>query len=182
MATFAAIVAVLALTNGVHSFMSSYKANFTFTCPDKHALMTMESFDNTGVHDRIWHFDCHEMEGIPLGQCQWLPPNHDLGKTDNSKCGNDMVVAGVKSMYPDNHFVRINDRQWSYRCCQLGPNYILHACNYTDYLNDYHDQMGYTLPDGWFISGVNSVYDSRQRDRRYKLDVCLLSQVISSIG
>jgi len=179
----ASVVILLALTKEnlmmpEKRYMTQYAKNFTFSCPDGHALKSIESMDQRGPDDRIWHFDCHDLEEIQITQCDWSGYQNQVHKPLNFKCGNDRVVAGVQTNFSD----RYNDRSWSFRCCSLNPSYIIHACDYTPWLNDPDKPLNYHSPAGYLISGMVSEFADHNQDRQWKVDHCKLSQIMSVVG
>merc|ERR1711963_1338828 len=165
----------------ISDFMTDFKSNWTFVCPQGKALQTIESSWERNQADRLWHLDCDSLEDLPLTQCDWEGYQSSFGHFDNFKCGGDRVIAGVASNY-STRWDHIVDRKFQYYCCGLGQGNVIHACEFTSPLNAINKPMGYTLPSATLISGITSTYDSRNRDRTYKLDVCKLSQIISAVG
>lgn len=70
--------------------------------------------------------------------------------------------------YHDNHY---GDRRFKAQCCTVA-NMVPVNCQYTSYINDWHQAMNYHVPVGKVIKGVTSKPCSRRRDRRWKLYLC----------
>ena len=174
----ATVALLLALTSGCTAYMTQYNKNFTFECPDGHALMTLESTSYANQGDRLWHFDCFSLDDVPLGVCEWSGFVNNLEKDINYKCGNDKVIAGLASNYTSKN----RDRRWQFKCCPLGQNYIIHGCDFTPDLNAYYGQLAYTAPDGFLISGIFGVFDYRKRDRVWRVDHCKMDKLSPAVG
>merc|ERR1712154_94588 len=159
------------------AFISEYHKNFNFSCPDGHALMTIDSNDLKG-DDRLFHFDCYDMEEAPLKNCFWGPYENQFQKPVNFRCGADRVVAGVAT----NYSAKFRDRMWMFRCCELEQSYIIHNCRFTAPLNNISGQIQYRVPEGDLISGIAADVDTRAHDRLFTLDICKLDQIRSVVG
>ena len=173
----ASVIVLLALTNQTSAFLTQFKANFTYECPDGHVLKDIEGMPDKSQADRLWHYDCFDIQAVPLHSCAWRHDVNDYDKEVIFKCGSDQVIAGVGSTWGS----RYRDRSWSFRCCSLGSNYIMHNCNYTGWLNKPLDPMIYSVPEGFMLSGVWSIDDNHYSDRTYNFEVCKLAQIQMNI-
>ena len=169
----------LVLTDQSNAFMSEFKANFTFECPANHALTTAEGLYNRYQSDRIWHFDCFSQEEVPITNCVWKKNINNVREDVIFKCGGDQVIAGVASDF----IGKYRDRIWGFKCCNLSPNFVIHNCDFTGWQNQVNtEEVNYNVPDNHLISGVWSVFDSHQNDRKHQFDVCKVAQLMPVVG
>merc|ERR1711936_550571 len=161
------VVILLSMTHDVTPKLTQLRSNFTYSCPDQHALNSLESTPFPRDGDRIWSFGCTNVAEVSDKICEWSGPVNDLAKGVNFKCGADKVLSGVASNFSG----QARDRTWDFRCCELSASYVIHACNFTAALNTAGQPMNYDAPDGVLISGVIASYD-RQHDRLWRFDHC----------
>merc|ERR1712110_1383713 len=88
-------VILLSMTHDVTPKLTQLRSNFTYSCPDQHALNSLESTPFPRDGDRIWSFGCTNVAEVSDKICEWSGPVNDLAKGVNFKCGADKVLSGV---------------------------------------------------------------------------------------
>ncbi|CAL1548242.1 unnamed protein product, partial [Lymnaea stagnalis] len=61
------------------------------------------------------------------------------------------------------------DRTWNYRC---GGSAATSTCNWSPYVNNWHEMVAFICPGDTVITGVDSYHDELAEDRRYKFRCC----------
>ena len=70
----------------------------------------------------------------------------------------------------DNYY---EDRRYRIGCIQVSiPPYELEDCVWTDYVNDWDEEVDYECPTNKVMTGMASVHDNHKEDRRWKFRCC----------
>ncbi|NP_001106323.1 uncharacterized protein LOC100127280 precursor [Xenopus laevis] len=94
---------------------------------------------------------------------KWI---NDYDKPFSFQCPDQQSIGFIISK----HNNRREDRVWNFTCQYT--LYQPHFCNWTDYINDFDQELNFTCPLGSVVSGIQSYHDNKKEDRRWKFLCC----------
>uniref|UniRef100_A0A6I8T2I0 Hemagglutinin/amebocyte aggregation factor n=1 Tax=Xenopus tropicalis TaxID=8364 RepID=A0A6I8T2I0_XENTR len=94
---------------------------------------------------------------------KWI---NDYDKPLSFQCPKQQSISFIISK----HSNRREDRVWSFAC--QNSLYLPLSCNWTNYVNDFDQELNFTCPTGSVLSGMESYHDNKKEDRRWKFRCC----------
>ncbi|XP_075458751.1 hemagglutinin/amebocyte aggregation factor-like [Ascaphus truei] len=90
----------------------------------------------------------------------------DNYKTLNFVCPDHQSISLIISKHQNSY----KDQVWDFGCKKTFS--LLEFCYWTDYVNDINEKFDFTCPFGLVISGMNSHYNNKKEDWRWKYYCC----------
>ncbi|BFZ22660.1 hypothetical protein BsWGS_25699 [Bradybaena similaris] len=163
------IALVWAEVEGQRNYVNEFDHRAIFECPENEVLSYMGSVYSSGHQDRRWEFRCRPA-GSTISDCTFTGYVNEIGQWVQYECPSNRIVNGMLSDHDNNY----GDRRFMVQCCTV-DNKVPRNCQYTDYINSWHQAMDYQVPAGKVIKGVTSKPCSLRRDRIWKLYLCDLN-------
>jgi len=80
----------------------------------------------------------------------------------------DAALIGAIS-YHDNHH---EDRRWTFYCGHLKSGYETYECGWSNYVNQFDEDVSGKCPNDGIMRGISSYYDVGYEDRRWRFECC----------
>ncbi|KAH9496002.1 hypothetical protein Btru_014864 [Bulinus truncatus] len=161
------LIAVVVFCLSEAAYINSPGQPFDFQCPVGQRVTHLSSVYDALLEDRQWDVRC---SGSRVTQnCSSSGIINEFGHPINYKCPEKTVLTGIRS-YHDN---QIEDRRFSFRCCQLKTNATT-ECRMTDHVNRLTGPMLLDVPRGHGVVGAFSQHDVTHEDRSWTFQICKL--------
>ena len=135
-------------------WQNEYDDELRVECSDKQGLYRVASQYDGTRRDRQWQWDCREVTKATFTNCFWTDGWENwFDRSFFFQCPVNNILTGVNSIHHDAY----EDRRWSFRCCQA-ENHFTKNCFATDYINDWHQYLDYTVDQSYVFTGVFSFH------------------------
>ncbi|XP_048586827.1 hemagglutinin/amebocyte aggregation factor-like [Nematostella vectensis] len=137
-----------------------------FSCPWGQSVSNIQGLYSACHRDRVWKYQCTNNPAT-RGRCSWSHWVNDFDQLINYHCPYSGFITGVDSHHSNPH----EDRRFRFKCCHRHHYKRVH-CTTTHYRNSWRGYINYSVPSGYYLSGVTSVHDNGQEDRRWQYEFC----------
>ena len=153
-----------------YNWQNEWDGHHKHTCGAGDYLRRLKSTHDNGKEDRRWEFICGRTANLPAGNdCEWSGYLNNWDERVLVNCRNGGVIAGMESDHND----RAEDRRFKFRCCNF--NYKPINCYWSNYTNQWDENMDYTVPVGKLVTGAFSFHRNDKEDRRWQFMECDIS-------
>ncbi|XP_068672824.1 hemagglutinin/amebocyte aggregation factor-like [Montipora foliosa] len=151
------------------AWVNGWQQYFNFKCQNNYSITGWRSIHRNCKEDRIHYFQCsYGPMNYQEKHCSHTANYVNAYDGDLSfKCSHNGFIAGVRSSYSSNH----KDRKFSFRCCHK-PGYCATTCKFTNLLNNWDQEINYSVPSGYYLVGAHSTHHNHYEDRRWKFEIC----------
>ncbi|KAK7106367.1 hypothetical protein V1264_017632 [Littorina saxatilis] len=163
---------VLFLLPGVQCWINTHGGvQVAMGCASNGVVYYLNSIFRNG--DRLFDIQCRSPPIAGTSNCHKTGYENTFEQLQFMyRCPNNHYIAGIYS-----YFSRYRkDRRWTYKCCII-PGTKLDRCYETLFLNEYEHEMKYSVPTGKVMTGWGGTFSFPVRDRRYKVEVCVMVRV-----
>ncbi|XP_078349158.1 hemagglutinin/amebocyte aggregation factor-like [Oculina patagonica] len=145
---------------------NSWHQHFKKYCSSGYSMYKWKSHHRNCKEDRIHYFMCKR---APFhGSCTW--GNHWQNKLDQPltfECPQYGFISGIESKFS----WPARDRWFDFRCCHR-HGYATHSCYWTKYVNNWDQDVDYSVPYPYHLVGVHSYHYNKAEDRRWRFKIC----------
>ncbi|XP_068673352.1 hemagglutinin/amebocyte aggregation factor-like [Montipora foliosa] len=151
------------------AWVNGWQQYFSVKCGNSYSIRTWRSIHRNCKEDRIHYFQCsYGPMSYQEKHCSHTAnyANDYDGKL-SFKCPHNGFIAGVRSTYSGHH----KDRKFSFRCCHK-DGYCAHTCKLTPTLNNWDQEINYSVPWGYYLVGAHSSHHNSYEDRKWEFEIC----------
>ncbi|EGD80099.1 hypothetical protein PTSG_10372 [Salpingoeca rosetta] len=151
-------------------YENNYDQPLDYQCPLGSGLIKVQSVHSNHYEDRVWSFSCAE-----VGDGSWYYTGSGKSNLDSNLydqpisllCPADQYLDSVKSEHNNDK----EDRIWGFGCGPAGVAKLTN-CQTTAYLNNFDDELNYSVNDAQIITGLESYHSNTNEDRVWRVRYC----------
>ena len=133
-------------------WQNEYDDELDVVCPDKQGFYRVVSQYDGTTRDRQWQWDCREVTKTTTANCFWTEDWENwFHRPFFFRCPANYILTGVNSI----HHNAYEDRRWKFHCCDA-ENHFTKNCFATDYMNNWYENIDYTVDQSYVLTGVFS--------------------------
>ncbi|CAH3159508.1 unnamed protein product [Porites evermanni] len=141
------------------AWVNQWQQPFSYYCSSSYFLNFWQSQHRNCKEDRIHYFRCgYGPAPYSASNCFWTYTVNSFDGPVNFKCPYNGFITGVAS---DSYSGHHKDRTFRFRCCDI-KGYLKHSCHHTLYQNNWDQELKYSVPYGFYLSGVESYHDNHR--------------------
>ncbi|XP_032233066.1 hemagglutinin/amebocyte aggregation factor-like [Nematostella vectensis] len=152
------------------NWVNYYDNRATFSCPSGQSVYKIQSQYSTCHNDRVWKYKCRSNPALQRDSyCSWSDWVNDY---DNQMVIFHCPLSGFITGFDSYHSNSYHDRKFRFRCCNDFHYFKRYQCTITSYQSSWRSKFSFSVPSGYYLSGLTSVNNNYYEDRRWKYEYC----------